>query len=110
MKNLFIFVLILSFLLIGCSSKVTPPGTTVLVLTAGGDSSIHTKGAFKAWGRDRVYFISTKLQSFSEPMKILCKDDINMDVDVKWLGSFEVTKDSIEIIKSKVPAKQAKIA
>jgi len=106
---IFLIVPLLFIIVAGCSSKVTPPGTTVLVLTAGGDSSIHTKGAFKAWGRDRVYFISTKLKSFSEPMKILCKDDINMAVDVKWLGSFEVTKESIDVIKSKVPAKKAKV-
>ena len=37
-------------------------------------------------------------------MKILCTDDINMDVDVKTIMCFNVTKESIEFIKSKVPS------
>lgn len=91
--------------LTGCySTKVVPPGTVVIVLEASGDSNIYTSGSYSAFGRDRVYFVDTKLKSFSESMDILCKDDINMTVDVKWIGSFSVTKDNIQIIKEKVPA------
>jgi len=107
---IFLVTIALLFGAWGCSSKVVPPGTTIIVLTAGGDSSIHTKGAYKAFGRDQVYYISTKLKSFNEPMKILCKDDINMSVDVKWLGSFQVTEKSIKFIKDKVPSKRGKSA
>jgi regulator of protease activity HflC (stomatin/prohibitin superfamily) len=61
---------------------------------------------YKAWGRDKIYFIDTKLQSFKQGMNILCADDINMSVSIKWLGSFKVTPNTIEIIKSKIPAKK----
>jgi len=37
-------------------------------------------------------------------MKILCVDEINMDVSSKWVGSFKVTDATIETIKSKVPS------
>jgi regulator of protease activity HflC (stomatin/prohibitin superfamily) len=92
----------------GCTSKVVPPGTVVIVLSADGDVTIKKTGSYTAWGRDRVYFVDTRLSSFTEKMEILCADDINMTVDVKWVGSFDVSDASIEIIKSKVPA--AKIA
>lgn len=92
----------------GCSSKVVPPGTVVIILSADGDVTIKKTGSYTSWGRDRVYFVDTRLASFTEKMQILCSDDINMAVDVKWVGSFDVTDKSIEIIKAKVPA--AKIA
>ena len=87
----------------GCG-KVVPPGTTVVVLSADGGADTYTKGSYFAYGRDRVYYIDTKLKSFSKTMKILCKDDINMVVSAKWVGSFKVSKNTIETIKSKVPA------
>jgi regulator of protease activity HflC (stomatin/prohibitin superfamily) len=37
-------------------------------------------------------------------MKVLCTDNINMEVDIKWIGSFSVTKNNVKIIKEKVPA------
>jgi len=88
----------------GFNTKVVPPGTVVIVLKSDGSSNIYTKGSYVAWGRDRVYFVDTKLKSFKETMKILCTDNINMTVDVKWVGSFNATKDNVDIIKKKVPA------
>lgn len=90
--------------LTGCSSSVVPPGTVVIVLEADGDGNIHKKGSYTTWGRDRVYFVDTKLKSFTEKMEILCKDNINMTVEVKWIGSFDISTDKINIIKEKVPA------
>ena len=104
-KSLIIIVTIImigSF--IGCRSKVVPPGTTVIVLTASGDVTIKHQGSYIAYGRDRVYFVDTKLKSFTEQLKILCKDKVNMTVYVKWIGSFDVSKHNIQIIKEKVPA------
>lgn len=92
----------------GCSTKVVPPGTVVIVLSADGDKSIHAKGSYYAWGRDRVYYVDTKLKSFTENMKILCTDEINMLVDIKWVGSFKVTKEDIETITKRVPAVKVK--
>jgi len=108
MKKLIAIVVMLGviFPLSGClfTSKVVPPGTVVIVLKSNGKSTIHTKGSYTAYGRDRVYFVDTKLKAFSESMDILCTDNINMRVDTKWVGSFNVTKDNIKIIKEKVPA------
>lgn len=98
-----LFLLILPILIFGCG-KVVPPGTTVIILKPEGAPVIKHEGVYKAYGRDKVYFVDTKLKAYSKDLKILCKDDINMDVSVKWLGSFKVTEESIDIIKSKVPA------
>ena len=89
--------------LTGCG-KVVPPGTTVIILSPSGKSTIVRSGVYKGWGRDKVYFVDTKLKSYSKDLKILCADDINMDVTVKWIGSFAVDKDTIDVIKAKVPA------
>jgi regulator of protease activity HflC (stomatin/prohibitin superfamily) len=98
-----VLLLIMCALIFGCGN-VVPPGTTVIVLKPEGAPVIKYEGVYKAYGRDKVYFVDTKLKSYSKDLKILCKDDINMDVSVKWLGSFKVTEESIDIIKSKVPA------
>jgi len=103
--NLSILLIALT-LLVGCG-EVVPPGKTVIILHPDGTSEIVTKGVYKAWGRSKVYFVDGKLQSFTEKMKILCADDINMDVDVKAIMAFTVSKDSIEFIKAKVPAVEA---
>ena len=92
----------------GCSTQVVPPGTVVIVLQADGDSSVHTEGSYMAWGRDRVYFVDTKLKGFTEKMEILCTDNINMSVDVKWVGSFDANKQNVKVIKEKVPATEVK--
>jgi regulator of protease activity HflC (stomatin/prohibitin superfamily) len=99
------FIILLSLLfLVGCGD-VVPPGTIVLVLDTDGNSTKHTSGVYKAYGRDRAYLIDTKLKSFPERMKILCADKINMTVDVKWVGSFSLdTPANIKVIKEKVKA------
>jgi regulator of protease activity HflC (stomatin/prohibitin superfamily) len=99
----FLMVVILS----GCG-KVVPPGTTVIILTPSGESKIIRQGLYLGWGRDKIYFVDTKLKSYAKNLKILCADDINMDVSVKWVGSFAVTENTINIIKAKVPASPSK--
>ena len=99
-----IVTLLLGFL-VSCG-EVVPPGTTVIKLTTSGETEIYNQGVYQSYGRDRIYFVDSKLQSFTESLKILCSDDINMYVDVKWVGSFDVSDDKIDIIKSKVPAKR----
>jgi len=77
----------------------------VIILHPSGEATTVTDGVYKAYGRDRVYFVDQKLNSFAEPgMNILCKDDINMTVDVKAVMAFEVDESSIGFIKQKVPA------
>jgi len=99
--------IVLASMLTGCG-KVVPPGTTVIILSPSGDSKIVSSGVYKGWGRDKVYFVDTKLKSYPKDLKILCADDINMDVSVKWVGSFDVRSDTIDVIKAKVPASQTR--
>ncbi len=99
----FILCLVVAGLLFGCG-KVVPPGNTVMVLSADGKADIKHEGVYRAWGRDRIYFVDTKLKSYNKDMKVLCKDDIKMDAAIKWLGSFKVTDKTIDMIKKKVPA------
>lgn len=103
-----LFITIGSYVFIRTISAVVPPGTIVIVLKPDGQSKIHTDGSYWAFGRDRVYFIDTKLKGFTEKMEILCADNINMAVDVKWVGSFAVNPDKIKIIKEKVPARKVR--
>ncbi len=105
MKVIYLAVLCLGVVIGGAGcGKVVPPGTTVIILSPSGESSIIRSGVYKGWGRDKVYFVDTKLKSYSKDLKILCADDINMDVSVKWIGSFAVDKNTIDVIKAKVPA------
>lgn len=103
---MFLAIVVVSGLFVscGCIGTVVPPGTTVLVLKPRGAPVIKHEGVYKAWGRDKLYFVDTKLKSYSKDLKILCADDINMDVSVKWVGAFKVTTNTIDVIKTKVPA------
>jgi regulator of protease activity HflC (stomatin/prohibitin superfamily) len=102
-KVVLLLVGVVAVLSTGCG-KVVPSGTTVLVCKVNGESVTKSTGVYTAIGRDKVYFIDSKLKSFSKSMKVLCQDDINMDVSVKWVGSFYVTEDSIDVIRNKVPS------
>jgi len=97
-------LIVMGMVTTGCQSRVVPPGTTVIIIKSNGESTIKSEGSYVAWGRDRVYFIDSKLKSFTERMKILCTDNVNMNVDVKWLGSFNPTPDNVKVIKKQVPA------
>ena len=105
-KIIFLFIGCLFLMgLVGCGN-VVPPGTTVIVLKPKGKAIIKNEGLYRAWGRDKLYFIDTKLKSFPKKLQILCADEINMLVDVKWIGSFKISEQSIDIIKKKVPAQK----
>ena len=87
----------------GCGS-VVPPGKTVIIVKPSGKNVVKKQGVYRGLGRDKVFFIDNRLNSFSErDMQILCKDDINMSVDVKILMAFEADEKSIEFIKNKMP-------
>jgi len=106
MKRLILISLLACFVmtLTGCRGSVVPPGKKVIILHPNGESTIVSEGVYKAYGRDRLYFVDQKLKSYTESLKILCTDDINMDVDTKAVLSFQVDKGSFEFIKEKVPA------
>ena len=99
----FCLAVVLAFTFAGCG-KVVPPGTTVMLLDPSGKTEVKHEGSYKTWGRTRAYLVDTKLKSYSKDLKILCADDINMDVSVKWVGSFKVSKETTDVIKKKVPA------
>jgi len=98
-----IMAMVLMFFFIGCGN-VVPPGTTVILLEPNGDTDIKQEGAYRAWGRTKVYFVNTKLKAYAKKLNILCADDINMSVSVKWVGSFKVSDQTIVTVKKKVPA------
>lgn len=100
-----ILILVVCIGLSACSTGVVPPGTAVIKLSTSGATQTFTKGKYTTWGRDRLYFVDTKLKSFREQMNVLCKDKVNMSVDIKWIGSFDISsKEKINIIKEKVPS------
>jgi len=101
-RTLLLAITVVSFLFVGCG-KVVPPGKKVIVLDAKGKSTLYERGSYLAYNRDKVYFVDGKLKSFTESMKILCADDINMDVDIKIIMCFDVGTEQLEFIKTKVP-------
>ncbi len=106
MKPINAILVTLTLLFLSGCGNVVPPGKVVIILSPDGNSKIIDKGVYKAYGRDRTYFVDGKLSSFSEKLKILCEDDINMDVDVKSLINFKIGKDDIQFIKAKVPTRK----
>ena len=106
MKRVYLMaVVLLMCFTMACTTSVVPPGVTIIKLGTDGSTQIYTAGKYTSYGRDRIYFVDTKLKSFTEKMKVLCKDKVNMSADVKWIGSFDVSSpEKIEIIKEKVPA------
>ena len=102
----FLLLVALSPFLPGCvCGSVVPPGKVVIILDSSGETTIYREGVYRAYGRDRLYFVDQKLKSFEEKgMKILCADNINMDVDVKAVLSFDVSEKTMDFIKEKIPA------
>ena len=90
----------------GCMcGSVVPPGKIVIILDASGETTIYREGVYRHYGRDRLYFVDQKMKSFEEKdMKILCADEINMDIDVKAVMSFDVSEKKMDFIKEKIPA------
>jgi len=107
MKTIQIMCLVLCVgVLTGCVGETVPAGKIVIIVSADGKTQIIDKGVYRAYGRDRKYFVDGRFKSYKESMKILCADEVNMDVDAKALISFDVSEESIEFIKSKMPTKQ----
>jgi regulator of protease activity HflC (stomatin/prohibitin superfamily) len=87
----------------GCG-RVVPPGSTVVILKPRGEPIIKSEGIFRALGRDKVYIVDEKLKSYPKKLNVLCSDDINMSVNMKWIGSFQVTANTIDVLKKKIPS------
>ncbi len=107
MKKVLITMIVFMMLLMSCTGTVVPAGKIVIIKDTEGATSIITSGVYKAWGRDRAYFLDSKVKTFTEKMKILCADDINMDVDVKFVGNMNIdasNKEQITNIIRRIPA------
>lgn len=102
MNRLLILVITVCLFATGCGT-VVPPGKRVILIQPDGSTDIYDKGSYFAYGRTRVYFVDQQLSSFNEDdQRILCKDEVNMLVDVKAVLSFDVTESSLEFIQEKV--------
>ena len=89
----------------GCfRSKVVPAGNIVVVRKSDGSAIVSAKGTYMAYGRDKAYFVDTRMASKSVMMEILCSDGVNMKVEVKWIGSFDVTTATAEAVLEMVPS------
>lgn len=91
-----------AFSAVGCGT-VVPAGKTVVILHPDGTSTVQDKGAYFAYGRDRVFYIDEKMKSFTESMSIICADEIPLTVDVKALISIESAGDNKEFLVKKIP-------
>jgi len=108
--GMIMILICVAFLASACSTGVVPPGSKVIIAKTDGTTETITNGKWTATGRDRVYFLDSKLKSFTEKMEILCADDINMTVEVKWLGSFAANTDGqIKMIVEKVPTTKVEL-
>ncbi len=108
-KHSIVTILGLAIILITTTcGGVVSPDTTVVILSLNGECNIYKNDVYKKYGRDEVYFLDTKLKSYSKNLKIPCAVDIDMKASVKWIGSFDVTNGTIDIIKLKVPARKSK--
>jgi len=108
MKNLkWLFLVVVAVLMMSCTGHVVPAGKIVIIKSTDGTTEVITSGIYDVWGRDRAYFLDSKVKTFTERMKILCADDINMNVDVKFVGYMKVNvkdKAQIENVVQKIPA------
>jgi len=78
----YVLTVLLALSMIGCTSEV-PPGYVGMVMTpAGLEGDVLAPGRHSCWGRDKMFWIQTKEETISEPMSILCKDDLNFKFDL----------------------------
>jgi len=67
----------------GCSEQV-PPGYVGVVMTPNGiEGDILPPGNHLCWGRDKMLMIDMSEVQRTEPLSILCKDDLNFKFDLK---------------------------
>ncbi len=106
--NKIIKTLLLAAIMLVCAGcgEIVPPGKTVIVMKPDGATTIHDKGYYTVVGRDVAFYVDGKLSSYTEKLQILCTDEINMDVDVKTVLSFQVDTTSVGFLINKVPTKK----
>ncbi len=78
---------------LGCGNTV-PPSKVVVIKDSGGEVSVIKDGNYNAYGRDLTIFIDSTINEFKEDeMHVLCKDNIPVILDIRYIGQFDVHDD-----------------
>ncbi len=83
--NLFLLIMLVMamFFATGCTERV-PPGFIGMVMTPEGlTGEVLAPGNHTAYNRDRLVLIEYVEKAYTEPMDILCADDLNFKFDLK---------------------------
>lgn len=85
-------LLILSVLFtLGCTSQV-PPGYLGMRMESGGfDGTVLQPGRHSCWGRCRLFLVESGELTVTEPMSILCRDDLNFKFDLRIRSRIALT-------------------
>lgn len=84
-KLLVLFCLLFMVISTGCSmTEEVPNGYVGMVMTRDGlQKEILNPGRHSCWGYDTMLLIDNKEETVTEHMKILCKDDLNLTLNIK---------------------------
>jgi hypothetical protein len=78
-----LLVMVLAVLAIGCTERI-PPGYMGMVMTPDGlTGEVLAPGNHTCYNRDRMVLIEYVEKAYTEPLSILCDDDLNFKFDLK---------------------------
>lgn len=100
---LLLVVVLLGMLNIGCQESV-PPGYIGMIMTPNGLSGeILSPGSHMCYNRDQLYLIDASEEVVSEPLSILCADDLNFKFDLKIRSRLKNnnSKEILQLLKMK---------
>lgn len=84
-------ILVIFALSSGCTQRV-PPGYSGMVMKPGGlTGEILAPGNHTCYGRDKMVLIEMAEITYTEKLKVLCKDDLNMEFDLKVRARLRTT-------------------
>lgn len=90
---LLVMVICLVSLSFGCGNTV-PPSKVVVLKDSSGNVKPIKDGNYHAWGRDLTIFIDGSVNEFKEEkMHVLCKDNVPVIVDIRYIGQFDTRTD-----------------
>lgn len=83
-KMLMLVLMVMAmFIATGCTERV-PPGFIGMVMTPGGlTGEVLAPGNHTCYNRDRMILIEYVEKAYTEPLSILCDDDLNFKFDLK---------------------------
>jgi len=77
------FVLVVCFIMIGCTKEVPPGWVGIRMQPSGLDNEVLMPGRHTCWGRDRMILVPVNDYISTERLSVLCKDDLNFKFDLK---------------------------